>query len=159
MVSAKVWKEFKRVFTYREIFEEHNWHELYTQILLLNNSKNVKPRSCPLCSPNPGRNQEGNILNHLSRAFLPWRSQNGFRSKLLIFQTCQQKIFNLQSLKKTRMTLIFYWRIALTMRNVFHIQKMFPNSFPTILRPFEAKVIDEKCQKVTFGQTGFWDIF
>ena len=55
------------------------------------------------------------------------------------------------------MTLIFfYWRIALILRNVFHIQNMFLNSFPTILRPFEAKVFDEKCQQVTFGQTQKW---
>ena len=31
--------------------------------------KNIKPRSCPLYPPNPGRNQEGNILNHISRVF------------------------------------------------------------------------------------------
>ena len=61
-------------------------------------------------------------------------------------------------------TWFFYWCIALTLGNVFHTQNMFLNWFPTILRPFEAKVFDEKCQKVTFGQTqkwvlDFWDIF
>ena len=34
----------------------------------------------------------------------------------------------------------------------FHIQNMFLNSFPTILRQFEAKFFDAKCQKAT-GQT------
>ena len=31
--------------------------------------KNIKPRSCPLYPPNPGRNQGGNILNHISKVF------------------------------------------------------------------------------------------
>ena len=68
------------------------------------------------------------------------------------FSSISCNIFN----SMCRMTLIFYWRIALTLKNVFHIQNMFLNSFPTILRPFEAKVLDEKCQKVTFGQTQKW---
>ena len=53
-------------------------------------------------------------------------------------------------------TWFFNWCIALTLGNVFHTQNMFLNWFPTILRPFEAKVFDEKCQKVTFGQTQKW---
>ena len=36
---------------------------------MLNTWKNIKPRSCPLDPPNPGRNQEGNILHHISRVF------------------------------------------------------------------------------------------
>ena len=31
--------------------------------------KNIKPRSCPLYPPNPGRNQAENILNHTSKVF------------------------------------------------------------------------------------------
>ena len=45
-----------------------------------------------------------------------------------------------------------YWRIALTLRNVFHTQIMFLKWFPTILWSFEAKVFDKKCEKMTFGQ-------
>ena len=33
---------------------------------------------------------------------------------------------------------------------------MFLNSFPTILRSFEAKVFDAKCQQVAFEQTQKW---
>ena len=31
--------------------------------------KNIKPRSCPLYPPNPGRNQAENILNHINKVF------------------------------------------------------------------------------------------
>ena len=46
----------------------------------------------------------------------------------------------------------FYWRIARTLRNVFHTQIMLLKWFPTILRSFEAKVFEKKSEKVAFGQ-------